>query len=171
MVPGDPLDPKTRLGALVSGEQMQTVLSYIEAGKNEGAELLTGGSRSNFGDGKGNFVNPTVFGRVSNVMKIAREEIFGPVLSVIPFKDLDHAIRLANETIYGLASGVWTRDLKKAHYVARRLRAGTVWVNTYNQYDPAMPFGGYKQSGFGRELGERALDLYTENKSVWIDLS
>ena len=104
-------------------------------------------------------------------MKIAREEIFGPVLATIPFRDVDEAIAVANDTIYGLAAGVWTRDIKKAHYVARRLRAGTVWVNTYNQYDPAVPFGGYKQSGFGRELGERALELYTESKSVWVDLS
>src|SRR5882724_426479 len=157
MVPGDPLDPKTRLGALVSEQQMNTVLSYIEAGKSENAELLTGGDRSDFGGGKGNFVNPTVFGRVQNTMRIAKEEIFGPVLATIPFNDVDEAIALANDTIFGLAAGVWTRDIKKAHYVARRLKAGTVWVNTYNQYDPAIPFGGYKQSGFGRELGERAL--------------
>lgn len=171
MVPGDPLDPKTRLGALVSEQQLNNVLSYVAVGKSDQAELLVGGERSDFGGGKGFFMNPTVFGRVNNQMKIAQEEIFGPVLAAIPFKDVDEAIALANDSVYGLAAGVWTRDIKKAHYVARRLKAGTVWVNTYNQYDPAIPFGGYKQSGFGRELGERALELYTESKSVWVDLT
>ncbi len=170
-VPGDPLDPKCRFGPLVSEAQMNTVLSYIDKGKKEGARLAAGGNRASVGGGKGYFVEPTVFDAVRNDMTIAREEIFGPVLSVIPFKDLDEGIRLANETIYGLAAGVWTRDVKKAHRIARAIRAGTVWINTYNNFDNASPFGGYKMSGFGRELGEASIDLYTQTKSVWVDLS
>ena len=171
MVPGDPLDPKTRYGAISSRKQLDTVLRYIEAGKTEGATLLTGGTRADIGTGKGYFVQPTVFTDVKPSMTISREEIFGPVLATIDFADLDEAIATANDTPYGLAAGVWTRDIKKAHYVARRLQAGTVWVNTYNVYDTAAPFGGYKQSGFGREMSAHALEHYTQVKSVWVDLS
>jgi aldehyde dehydrogenase (NAD+) len=171
MVPGDPLDPKTRYGAISSRKQLDTVLRYIESGKTEGATLLAGGVRADIGTGKGYFVQPTVFSDVKPSMTISREEIFGPVLAAIDFADLDEAIATANDTPYGLAAGVWTRDIKKAHYVARQLQAGTVWVNTYNVYDTAAPFGGYKQSGFGREMSAHALEHYTQVKSVWVDLS
>jgi aldehyde dehydrogenase (NAD+) len=169
--PGDPLDPKTRLGALVSQEQMNTVLRYIETGKSEGAELLTGGKRAVVGNGKGFFVEPTVFGSVSNEMTVAREEIFGPVLATLDFDDLDQVAAMANQTSYGLAAAIWTRDIKKAHALSRRLRAGTVWINTYGLMDAALPFGGYKQSGYGRELGRDALDHYTEVKTVWMNVA
>ena len=168
--PGDPLDPKTRLGALVSEEQMQKVLSYIEKGRAEGARLVAGGTRAAFGNGKGYFVQPTVFDGVRNDMTIAREEIFGPVLAALEFETLEDAIRQANDNPYGLAAAVWTRDIAKAHRVARQLKAGTVWINTYNNYDPAAPFGGYKMSGYGRELGAHALEHYTQVKSVWVNL-
>ena len=170
-VPGDPLDPKCRFGPQVSEGQMNTILRYIGQGKEEGAQLAIGGSRARVGDGNGYFVEPTVFTGVSNTMTIAREEIFGPVLSVIPFKDVEDVVRQGNETIYGLAAGIWTRDIKKAHRVARELRAGTVWINTYGNYDSGMPFGGFKMSGFGRELGTAAVAEYTHLKSVWVDLS
>jgi len=169
--PGDPLDPKTRLGAIVSEQQMQTVLGYIESGKKEGAQLVAGGNRVNLDGGKGFFIEPTVFDAVDNGMKIAQEEIFGPVLATISFDDLDQVAAMANQNIYGLAAAVWTNDIKKAHGMARRLKAGTVWINTYNLYDAALPFGGFKQSGFGRELGREALDYYTEVKSVWVNLA
>lgn len=171
MVPGDPLDPKTRFGALASKKQLDTVLTYIESGRKEGASLVAGGERADIGTGKGYFVQPTIFADVRPEMTIAREEIFGPVLAAIEFADLDEAIATANDSPYGLAAGVWTRDIKKAHYVARRLQAGTVWVNTYNVYDTAAPFGGYKQSGFGREMSAHALEHYTQVKSVWVDLN
>jgi aldehyde dehydrogenase (NAD+) len=171
MVPGDPLDPKTRYGAISSRKQLDTVLRYIESGKTEGATLRAGGARADIGTGKGYFVQPTVFSDVKPSMTISREEIFGPVLAAIDFADLDEAIATANDTPYGLAAGVWTRDIKKAHYLARQLQAGTVWVNTYNVYDTAAPFGGYKQSGFGREMSAHALEHYTQVKSVWVDLS
>jgi len=169
--PGDPLDPKTRLGAIVSEQQMQTVLGYIESGKKEGAQLVAGGNRVNLDGGKGFFIEPTVFDAVDNGMKIAQEEIFGPVLATISFDDLDQVAAMANQNIYGLAAAVWTNDIKKAHGMALRLKAGTVWINTYNLYDAALPFGGFKQSGFGRELGREALDYYTEVKSVWVNLA
>jgi acyl-CoA reductase-like NAD-dependent aldehyde dehydrogenase len=171
MAPGDPMDPKTRFGAVSSKKQMETVLRYIDSGKKEGATLVAGGSRADIGTGKGYFVQPTVFADVTPAMTISREEIFGPVLAAIEFADLDEAIATANDSPYGLAAGVWTRDIKKAHYVARRLQAGTVWVNTYNVYDTAAPFGGYKQSGFGREMSAHALQHYTQVKSVWVDLN
>ncbi len=168
--PGDPLDPKTRLGAIVSEQQMNTVLGYIETGKSEGAKLVAGGKRVSVDGGKGYFVEPTIFDGVDNNMKIAQEEIFGPVLATIPFDDVEQVADLANQNIYGLAAAVWTNDIRKAHAVARRLKAGTVWVNAYNLYDVALPFGGYKQSGFGRELGMHAIEHYTELKSVWVNL-
>ena len=171
MQPADPLDPKTRMGAIVSQEQMQTVLGYIETGKNEGAKLIAGGNRVSVDGGKGFFIEPTIFGDVKNEMKIAQEEIFGPVLATLSFDDLDEVIRLANQNPYGLAAAVWTRDVKKAHLVSRQLRAGTVWINTYGLMDASLPFGGYKSSGFGRELGENALEHYTEVKTVWMNLS
>ena len=171
MVAGDPLDPKTRLGAISSKGQLERVLKYVELGKKEGATLLAGGSRTDIGTGKGYFMQPTVFGDVRPDMTIAREEIFGPVLAAIDFADVDEAIARANDSIYGLAAGVWTRDVKKAHYVASKLQAGTVWVNTYNVYDTAAAFGGYKQSGVGREMSVHALDYYTQIKTVWVDLT
>ncbi len=169
-VPGDPLHPKTRLGALVSCEQRDKVLGYIESGKQEGAKLVAGGGAGKVEGMDGYFVQATVFDNVRPEMKIAREEIFGPVLSTLSFASVDEAIEQANATSYGLAAAVWTSDVKKAHLTARKLKAGTVWVNTYNNYDPAMPFGGYKMSGFGRELGAHALELYTQIKSVWVNL-
>jgi len=169
--PADPLDPKTRFGALVSERQMQTVLGYIAKGKAEGAKLVAGGERVSVGNGKGCFLQPTVFDGVRNDMTIAREEIFGPVLASIEFGDIDEAVRLANETPYGLASAVWTRDIAKAHRVAHKLQAGTVWINTYNNYDPAAAFGGYKMSGYGRELSLHAIEHYTQVKSVWVNLA
>ncbi|HZZ85466.1 MAG TPA: aldehyde dehydrogenase family protein [Anaeromyxobacteraceae bacterium] len=166
---GDPRRKETRLGPLVSAAQREKVLSYVKAGRAAGAPLLCGGEAASV-DGKGFYVQATVLGPVSNDSQLAREEVFGPVLAIVPFEDEADAVRLANETAYGLAAGVWTTDVKRAHRVSRALRAGTVWVNAYNLYDPALPFGGYKQSGFGRELGEAGLDAYTETKSVWVDL-
>jgi len=168
--PADPLDPKTRLGAVVSQEQMQTVLGYIEAGKKEGAKLIAGGNRASVDGGKGYFLEPTIFSGVRNDMKIAQEEIFGPVLATLAFDDVDEVIDLANRNPYGLAAAVWTRDINKANIVSRRLRAGLVWINTYGLMDAAMPFGGFKSSGFGRELGMHAIEHYTELKSVWLNL-
>jgi len=169
MKPGDPTASGTRLGPLVSAAQRERVMSYIEAGREEGARLVAGGEATDV-DGKGYFVEATIFDDVEPEMTIAREEIFGPVLATLTFDDLDDAVEQANQTIYGLAAGVWTRDVGKAHRFARDVQAGTVWVNTYNRYDSASPFGGYKQSGFGRELGEQALDEYTQTKSIWVNL-
>ena len=169
LVPADPMDPKTRLGSLVSKGQMEKVLGYVESGVKEGAKLVAGGQRQPV-NGKGAFVQATVLAGVNNRMRVAQEEIFGPVLSVIPFDGVDDAVAQANDVPYGLAAGVWTRDVKKAHTVARRLAAGTVWVNMYNFYDPGMPFGGVKGSGFGRDLGEASLHEYTQVKSVWMNL-
>jgi len=169
MVAGDPLHPKTRLGAIVSKEQMETVLSYIEAGKSE-SKLVAGGERADIGTGKGYFIKPTIFDDVEPGHRIAREEIFGPVLATIRFKDAEDAVAKANATVYGLAAAVWTRDVSKAHRIAKAVKAGTVWVNTYNLYDPALPFGGFKESGFGRDQGRDALEKYTQTKSVWVNL-
>lgn len=165
--PGEPLDPKRRYGPLISEEQLEKVLGYVRQATEDGAELLSGGSR--IGD-RGWWMEPTVFDRVESSHTIAREEVFGPVLATLTFEDEEEAVHLANDTVYGLAAGIWTPDIKRAHRVARRLQAGTVWINTYHPLDPASPFGGYKQSGHGRELGPYALELYTQMKSVWVDL-
>jgi acyl-CoA reductase-like NAD-dependent aldehyde dehydrogenase len=165
---GDPFDQRSTIGPVVSREQYDRVKSYLEVGKKEGAKVTVGGET---GAGKGYFVKPTLFADVKNEMRIAREEIFGPVGAAIPFRDENDAILQGNYTEYGLSAGVWTRDLARAHKVARALKAGTVWVNCFNQLDPISPFGGYKQSGFGRELGKYAIDLYTQIKSVWMKLS
>jgi aldehyde dehydrogenase (NAD+) len=162
---GDPFDPKTEQGPQVDHAQFDKVMSYIDSGRAEGAKLVCGGER--VGD-KGYFIQPTVFADVQDDMKIAKEEIFGPVMSIIPFKSVDEVVQRANRTEYGLAAAVWTRDIKKAHSIADNVRAGTVWVNCYNVLDPRSPFGGFKQSGIGRELGEYGLQQYTEVKSVII---
>lgn len=164
---GDPMDPATEQGPQIDGVQFQKVMSYIDAGKREGAELLAGGNR--VGD-KGNFIEPTVFADVKDDMKIAREEIFGPVMSIMKFRDLDEVIARANNTTYGLAAAVWTRDIGKALAISNNVKAGTIWVNCFDVFDAAAPFGGYKQSGIGREMGEYALQQYTEVKTVTIKI-
>ncbi len=166
---GDPLDKNTRMGAVVSQKQQATVLGYIKKGVDEGAALVAGGKAAQ-ANGKGWFVEATVFDRVTPEMTIAREEIFGPVLAVLSFDDFDDAVKLGNQSMYGLAAGIWTKDIQKAHRAAKAIRAGTVWINTYNFYDPAAPFGGFKSSGFGRDLGADALDGFLETKTVWVAL-
>jgi aldehyde dehydrogenase (NAD+) len=168
---GNPLDASTQMGPQISARQMDRVLDFIEIGKQEGARLVCGGERDTDGDkARGYFVKPTIFADVTPGMRIAAEEIFGPVVCAIRFRDADDAIQIANSTTYGLASAVWTSDLKLAHRMAAEIKAGSVWVNTYNAFDSASPFGGYKQSGFGRDLGSYALEQYTNVKSVWIAL-
>ena len=165
--PGDPQNPKTRLGALVSKAQMDKVLRYIDIGRTEGAKPVLPGGRVGT---RGYFVKPAIFDSAHPSMRIAQEEIFGPVLTVLTFEDIDELVEKANSTIYGLAAAIWTRDIAKAHKLARAIHAGTIWINAYNMLSPESPFGGYKQSGFGRELGKYGIDLYTQVKSVWVSL-
>ncbi|MBV2204041.1 MAG: aldehyde dehydrogenase [Pseudomonas sp.] len=167
--PGNPLDPATNVGALVDSQQLNTVLGYIDAGRQAGAQVLIGGQRTLEETG-GLYVEPTIFDGVANAMKIAQEEIFGPVLSVISFDSVEEAVAIANDTPYGLAAAVWTADLSKAHRTARALRAGSVWVNQYDGGDMTAPFGGFKQSGNGRDKSLHAFDKYTELKATWIKL-
>jgi len=164
---GSPFDKTTEQGPQVDQEQFNKVMGYIEAGKKEKANLLAGGNR--VGD-KGYFIEPTVFADVQDNMKIAQEEIFGPVMSILKFKDINEVVDRANKTLYGLAAAVWTKDITKAHAIADGVRAGTVWVNCYDVFDAAAPFGGFKQSGIGRELGEYGLANYTEVKTVTVKL-
>ncbi|RVA33318.1 aldehyde dehydrogenase family protein, partial [Mesorhizobium sp. M7D.F.Ca.US.004.03.1.1] len=166
---GDGADPETEIGPLISLRQLERVTGFIEDGTRQGARLVTGGNRITEGAlGSGNFIAPSVFSGVTDDMRIAREEIFGPVISALPFDTLDEVVRRGNDTPYGLGAGVFTRDLGKAHQLANRLRAGSVWVNTYHAIDPAVPFGGYKMSGYGREGGAEHLDEYLNTKGVWI---
>jgi len=168
---GNGLDESTEIGPLVSQEQLDRVTGYMRIGEQEGARVLSGGGRATEGDlARGYFVQPTVLADARNDMRITQEEIFGPVVSVIPFKDVEEVIEQGNRINYGLGAGIWTNNLQKAHKVAAALKAGTVWVNTYNLIDPAMPFGGFKQSGIGREMGFSGIELYTEIKSVWVNL-
>jgi len=166
--PGDPLNPDTTMGAIIDEKQADRVMSYIAKGHEEGARLLTGGERCQI-NGHGNFIQPTIFDDVDNSMTIAREEIFGPVLSVIPFDSEEEAIAIANDTPYGLAAAVWTDNLHRAHRVAKALRAGTVSVNTIDALSPMTPFGGYKQSGIGRDLSVHAVDKFTQMKTTWFE--
>jgi acyl-CoA reductase-like NAD-dependent aldehyde dehydrogenase len=170
MQPNDPLDPRTSMGALIDRGHLDRVLGYVSSGKDEGAVVRTGGEQVRLDSG-GYFLPPTVFERVENSMRIAREEIFGPVLSVFDFDSLDEAIKLANDTPYGLAASVWTSDLKTAHNVSRALRAGTVWVNCFDYSEVTTPFGGFKQSGSGRDRSLHAFEQYTQLKTTWIDLN
>jgi acyl-CoA reductase-like NAD-dependent aldehyde dehydrogenase len=167
---GPGLDPDTQMGPLISAVQLQRVQGFIETGRREGAVLRAGGERATGDLARGFFIQPTVFADAKDDMTVVREEIFGPVVVAMPFEELDEVIARANATAYGLAAGVWTRDLKTAHRVAAGIRAGTVWVNCYNLIDPASPWGGYKESGYGRDMGEAALHEYTELKNVLINL-
>jgi acyl-CoA reductase-like NAD-dependent aldehyde dehydrogenase len=168
---GDPLDTASEMGSQISQIQLQRILDYVEAGKREGARVVSGGERDTEGaKARGFYMKPTVFADVKPQMNIAQEEIFGPVLSALKFRDADEAAEIANSTIYGLVSAVWTRDIRLAHWMAQQIKAGSVWINDYNCFDSASPFGGYKQSGFGREMGPHAIESYTRVKSVWVSL-
>lgn len=166
---GNSLDPEVQIGPLVSEQQLNRVSSYLDIGQQEGAKLLSGGRRLTEDElASGYFIPPTVFAGVRDEMRIAQEEIFGPVVSSLPFSDLEEVARRANNTMYGLGSGVWTNDVRKAHYLAKAIRAGSVWINCYQMMDPAMPFGGYKRSGYGRESGVQQFNDYLNVKSVWL---
>jgi aldehyde dehydrogenase (NAD+) len=167
---GNGLDEQTVIGPQVSKEQMERILNYCNIAKGEGAKLVCGGESPKGDLADGYFVKPTIFDGVHNDMRIAQEEVFGPVLAVLPFKTEQEVAEQANKIAFGLSAGIWTRDIKKAHKLVNHLKAGTVWVNCYNQFDPQMPFGGYKLSGYGRELGKHSIELYTTVKSVWVNL-
>ncbi|MBA2526022.1 MAG: betaine-aldehyde dehydrogenase [Pyrinomonadaceae bacterium] len=170
---GDPMDKATHMGPQVSAEQLSRIKSYVDVAQKEGATVLSGGESPKLEGAfqKGYFFQPTIFSDVNNQMRVAQEEIFGPVVSVITFRDEDDLIKQANDTIYGLSAGIWTRDITRAHRFAKEIKAGVVWINTFNMFNAASPFGGYKQSGYGREMGKHALEMYTHVKSVWVDLS
>jgi phenylacetaldehyde dehydrogenase len=171
---GPGTDPGTEMGPLVSATQLARVAGYLASGHDEGAKLVTGGGRpAGLGEEyrDGYFLEPTIFAETDHSMRVVREEIFGPVLVVMEWEDVDDLVAMANDTCYGLSAGIWTQNLTMAHRIAAAIRAGTIWVNCYNLTDPASPFGGYKQSGWGREMGRGALELYTETKSVWVNLT
>lgn len=170
MQQGNGLDEKTQIGPQVSRDQQARIMNYIQIAQKEGAKLCVGGDAPAGELSKGYFVKPTIFTGVKNDMRIAQEEVFGPVLAVIPFNSVDEVAREANKVTFGLSGAVWTRDITKAHKLAAHIKAGTIWVNCFNVFDPAMPFGGYKMSGYGRELGKHSIDLYTNMKSVWVNL-
>jgi acyl-CoA reductase-like NAD-dependent aldehyde dehydrogenase len=169
IAPGDPRDPATKLGALVDATQQQRVLDYIRLGRDEGARLALGGDAASPVSG-GCYVEPTIFDDVAPEMRIAREEIFGPVLSTLTFRDVEEAIRVGNATVYGLAASVWTKDIDTAHRMGKALRAGNVWINCWDGGDVGTPFGGYKQSGFGRDKSLHAIDKYVQLKTTWVQL-
>ena len=173
IVVGNPMDQSTQMGPQVSEEQLNRIKGYVDIAKNEGASVVTGGCPPQLDPEfqKGYFFQPTIFGDVNNQMRVAQEEIFGPVVSMLSFKDEDDLIKQANETIYGLSAGIWTTNITRAHRFAKEIKAGVIWINTFNMFNAASPFGGYKQSGYGREMGKHALEMYTNVKSVWVDLS
>ncbi len=166
------MDEKTEMGPIANRQQYDRILQHINVAKTEGAKLVLGGQPAKRPEcGEGLFIEPTIFAEVDNKMRIAQEEVFGPVLSVIDFEDEEDALRIANDTRYGLGSGIWTSDLKRAHRVAARIQAGSVWINTYRMTSQLSPFGGYKRSGIGREGGAEMLKSYTQTKSIWLDLN
>jgi acyl-CoA reductase-like NAD-dependent aldehyde dehydrogenase len=173
IVVGDPMNKGTHMGPQVSEEQLSRIQGYCDVAQQEGATVISGGVSPKLEGAfqKGYFFQPTIFSDVKNEMRVAQEEIFGPVVSVITFKDEDDLIKQANQTIYGLSAGIWTKDITRAHRFAKAIHAGVIWINTYNMFNAASPFGGFKQSGYGREMGKHALDMYTHVKSVWVDLS